>query len=279
MTAAPAEKKKRSPLERMVVWGFILLLALVVGLEYRGMTGYNQTLTAWEEKLEDARISGAGFTLSEAKSMAKMSPTYAAATTEGSRVETVAKWFTVLSFMPDRKYEIHIELDKASEDAHVITLTTAATAAARELEDQLLDKAPVTLDPSTIPKQPGATRQPAAGGQPGGGGGGGQRSQRPGNSGGTAALGEGLDMGIIGKLLDPEVQKSLNLSEDQMDSIGGLKDEVVAGLEGLGSAGLRGPEKQPVLDGFIEKWTTKAQSIVGDKGIEALKKLADPSEK
>ena len=84
-------------------------------------------------------------------------------------------------------------------------------------------------------------------------------------------------MGIIGKLLDPEVQKSLELSDDQMDSIGGLKEEVMAGLKDINSAGLRGPQKQPVLDGFIEKWTTKAQTIIGDKGIEELRKLTDSS--
>ena len=270
MTAAPAEKKKRSPLERMVVWGFIILLALVVGLEYRGMTGYNQTLSAWEEKLEDGRLNGTGFKLSEAKSMAKMSPTYTAATTKGAHVETVAKWFTVLSFLPNRKYEVHMELDKASEDAHVLTLATAAD---RELENQILDNAPVTVDPASIPKRPGAGRQGRGGGQPGGG----QRPQRPGNGGGAAALGGGLNMGIIGKLLDPEVQKSLELSDDQMDSIGGLKEEVMAGLKDINSAGLRGPQKQPVLDGFIEKWTTKAQTIIGDKGIEELRKLTDSS--
>ena len=51
----------------------------------------------------------------------------------------------------------------------------------------------------------------------------------------------------------------------------------MAGLKDINSAGLRGPQKQPVLDGFIEKWTTKAQTIIGDKGIEELRKLTDSS--
>ena len=269
MTAVPAEKKKRSALERTVVWGFIVLLALVVGLEYRGMTGYNQTLTLLEEKLEECRINGTGLTLAEAKSMAKMSPAYTTPTEKGAHIETVAKWFTVLSFLPNRKYAIHIEVDKVTEDAHVISLNTAG-----KLDEQLSDK-PITLDPASIPPAPATNEQRGAGAPPGGGGG--QRPQRPGDDDDQAALGGGLDMGLIGKLLDPEVQKSLEFSDDQMESIGGLKNEVIAGLGEIHASTLRGNEKQPLLDDFVQTWMTKAETIIGGEGIDELRKLADPS--
>lgn len=130
-TSAPT--RKRSPIERIVVWGLIVFLAVAVALEYRGMQGYKQTLNALEDKADAARLEpDKPFKLSEAKSLATMGAAFSEPAEKNGSIECSASWFTFLSFLPDRHYAIYLGLSDAGEDPDVTGITTAGHRAVEE---------------------------------------------------------------------------------------------------------------------------------------------------
>ena len=48
-----APVKQRSPVERAIVWGGILILILVVAIEYRAQQGYTNSLMALSEASDE----------------------------------------------------------------------------------------------------------------------------------------------------------------------------------------------------------------------------------
>ncbi len=50
----PVETPKRSKLERIAVWSFILLMAIIAGLEYLAMTSYKKTVDALHAAMDEA---------------------------------------------------------------------------------------------------------------------------------------------------------------------------------------------------------------------------------
>lgn len=75
---APA--KTRSPLERLVVWGGIILLGVVVFVEYSGQKNYNATVSWLEENeykgksLADVRTAAVGASESDVEITVKQTP-------------------------------------------------------------------------------------------------------------------------------------------------------------------------------------------------------------
>ena len=131
--AAPNGKKKRSPIELVVVWGLIALLGVAVALEYCGMTGYKQTLDAMEAQLDESRTDPDKlFLLSEAKKMGTMGAKFSAPVEREGTQESKVSWFTLLSFLPGREYAIYLGLDGKSEDPGILSITTAADRAEEE---------------------------------------------------------------------------------------------------------------------------------------------------
>ncbi|HBL45334.1 MAG TPA: hypothetical protein DDZ90_18295, partial [Planctomycetaceae bacterium] len=63
-------KKKRSPVERAIVWGLIAVALLVVLIEWNARAGYSKTLAALQERIElSDKQNGEAFLLDEAKTM------------------------------------------------------------------------------------------------------------------------------------------------------------------------------------------------------------------
>jgi hypothetical protein len=55
-TKTTAPVKKRSPAERVLVWGGILILLLVVAIEFRAQRGYSQTLESFSNASDDGDV-------------------------------------------------------------------------------------------------------------------------------------------------------------------------------------------------------------------------------
>ncbi|MFH1299774.1 MAG: hypothetical protein ABIK07_01840 [Planctomycetota bacterium] len=71
----PVEKKKRSPVERAVVWGLIAVALVVILIEWNARSGYSTTLTAMQDRIALADKDPAQeFSLAEAKTMVKGYP-------------------------------------------------------------------------------------------------------------------------------------------------------------------------------------------------------------
>src|SRR5262245_1643908 len=51
-SSAPAAKKPRSTAERMIVWGVIVALLALVGIEYTSKAGFDQVRADLEEKMQ-----------------------------------------------------------------------------------------------------------------------------------------------------------------------------------------------------------------------------------
>ena len=104
--------RKRSPVERVIVWGLILVLVAVVGLEARARLGYDRTLEALE-----ARNLGRLSTLEDAIHFA---PARQPKTIRHQSVLEL-KWFSLL-----HDYRIGLIIDSVeSDDPLVMTFHTA----------------------------------------------------------------------------------------------------------------------------------------------------------
>ena len=283
MADAPAAeaKKKRSPVERAVVWGLIVALAVAVGLEYRGQAGYAKTLAAIEDALDKNRQENAAstLTLEAARELAAMSPSYSEPVEESGDVYVTARWFTPLGFLPGRDYTIYLHLDRATDDAAVVGVSTAA-----DREGELSDRpAPAVIMPApgggeepasaagqaTRPQRPGGGAEvgvgpPAGAGRPGGGG----------AAGGRRAARRGPDLGIITQANDPVVQKELTFTDEQKAAIGALMETITPQVQDVMSAGMRAEEIPDVLAGFEPEWTKLLGEILDPERITRLRQIA-----
>lgn len=295
-------KKKRSPVERVIVWGLIILLIVAVGFEWRGQKGYSESLQKLEDSLDDARTTGNGVPLADAKGMVSMSPSISAPQ-DGDPPEVAVSWFTFFSFMPNRKYEIYLELDKKAEDAIVIGI---ATAAMKDLEAEMAGGegggGNVVL-PATDDTEGGSGPPPGAGGDgppPGAGGGGppgggppggnagAGRPQRPGGSGAPGGAGGGgqpggggrnaMDLGIVGKLEQESIRTDLGLNEDQAKQIDDLVQNAKQQVSDLRSAGMRAAEIPAVMQGFKTEWTGKLKEILSEEQMQKLESASTDSD-
>lgn len=111
-------KKPRSPIERVIVWGGICLLLVVVAIEARAKFGYDMSRTAIAERLEDNE--NAYLSLAEARGLFKFVPAVSEPVSTRGHDAYTYSWFSV--FKPG-KYQIVLTATPG-DDAEVTTFTT-----------------------------------------------------------------------------------------------------------------------------------------------------------
>ncbi|WP_145451877.1 tetratricopeptide repeat protein [Gimesia panareensis] len=99
-------KKKRSPIERALVWGLIAVALLVVLIEWNARSGYSKTLAALQERIElSDQQNGAPFPLDEARTMVSGFPLGKEELTDrGKRLQY--HWFSLF-----RTYDLQLTTD------------------------------------------------------------------------------------------------------------------------------------------------------------------------
>lgn len=124
----PSQRKPRSPVERVLVWGGIALLAVLAGLQGWAQLHYSQTLSAWQEaivKMENDPEAPA-FTKQDAEKMIRGNPEQSAPQQEGIRQSVIYTWSG-----PIRDYSITLSYTN-DENEEVLEF---ASAGAKEEED------------------------------------------------------------------------------------------------------------------------------------------------
>lgn len=121
----PSEKPPRSPVERVIVWGGIGLLLVIVLIEARAQRGYATSLSEVQAALVDNEL--AEITLDEARELFALAPS-----------ETVEKSdsvylrhhrFSWFSFFKSGQYEITLDVTP-DEEAQVLSFSTPDAAEA-----------------------------------------------------------------------------------------------------------------------------------------------------
>ncbi|QDU11900.1 tetratricopeptide repeat protein [Gimesia aquarii] len=107
-------KKKRSPLERVIVWGLISVALIVVLLEVNARYGYSNTLTEMQNRIAQ-EADGKEFLLKDAKAMVKGFP-YGDERLTQSGKQLQYRWFSLF-----RTYAIQISV---GIDGEVLSLET-----------------------------------------------------------------------------------------------------------------------------------------------------------
>ncbi|WP_339730576.1 tetratricopeptide repeat protein [uncultured Gimesia sp.] len=88
-------KKKRSPVERAIVWGLISVFLIVILLEWNARYGYSNTLAAMQDRIGQAeKNNGKEFSLVEAKQMVKGFP-YGDERLTSSGKQLQYRWFSL----------------------------------------------------------------------------------------------------------------------------------------------------------------------------------------
>lgn len=99
-------RKKRSPLERTIVWGFIFIALIVVLIEGNARFGYSQTLAQMQNQMDmSEKDQDDVFFLSEADELVKGFPIREERVTKSSR-KLQYRWFSLF-----KSYVIQISLD------------------------------------------------------------------------------------------------------------------------------------------------------------------------
>lgn len=157
-----APKKTRSPVERIIVWGLILLMLVVVGIEYRAKTNYDKALNVFSEMgkptFGELKAAVSGATVGEPQE------------NDFKVLEVPFKFF---SFFKD--YRMMAQLSDAAEGTAMDDRKVAEFYTPVALEDEQ-DKAQII--PVVVPEGGATLPSPPSGGA-GAGGGSGNRQRRP----------------------------------------------------------------------------------------------------
>ncbi|QDV20968.1 Tetratricopeptide repeat protein [Gimesia panareensis] len=115
-TAPQETKKKRSPVERAVVWGLIAVILLVVLNEWGSRSGYDSTLAALQKRIAlSDQGDGNDFSIAEAKALVKGFP-YGEERLTKSGKELQYRWLSLF-----RTYAIQLSL---ANDGEILSLKT-----------------------------------------------------------------------------------------------------------------------------------------------------------
>jgi hypothetical protein len=102
--AAPSPRKPRSPVERAIVWGGILILLALVGVEYTGYRAQQSALTEIRGRMESGDSQGKTVRAADVKVITGREPVHVEdvtaknLATNAKRVE-VYRWFTLSPVM------------------------------------------------------------------------------------------------------------------------------------------------------------------------------------
>ena len=238
----PAPARKRSPIERAIVWGLILVLLIVGGLEARARFGYKGTLDALEG--DDVKLGK----LSTLRDSIKFWPSEEKMDIHGRPV-LILEWFSLLNV-----YRIALLVDSTqTDDPSVLTFQTAGE------EDGILAK--IGTPPPVASEGPDSDGMPSMGGGPAGqeaASSGPPPGMTPGGPGGPGGSGGGRQFPTFeerdengdGKLTDAELSERMkeNLAEIDADQDGAVSKEEFDAMVarrpsrgGGGGAGAGGP--------------------------------------
>jgi len=103
-------KKKRSPVERAIVWGLIAVILVVIAIEWSSRSGYTRTLEAMQNRMSEVQKENGqedDFSLAQAREMVSGFPTHAELVLENKK-KLQYRWFSLfhtyaiqLSMSPD----------------------------------------------------------------------------------------------------------------------------------------------------------------------------------
>ena len=108
-------KKPRSPVERVIVWGLILILVAVIFIEWRAKTNYDASFEAVQQEMK-ASDEGPALTLQAAENLREGNPSRSPGE-ENLNLVTTYRWF---SFFKD--YEFSLVYTSDPEEANRVIL-------------------------------------------------------------------------------------------------------------------------------------------------------------
>ncbi|MCH8829280.1 MAG: hypothetical protein IID45_06855 [Planctomycetes bacterium] len=272
-TAAPLEpasakaRKTRSPIERIIVWVAILLLAGFAGVEGFASYGYTRTLAALDA--DDDVKKG-----SEKKTAKKLSDVingYPSQETEGKGERIITyRWFSFI-----RTYEIQIHVADDKDDPVILRhslpdigkLTLRASGQSGDEGEG--DESPNGVGPGGPGGPGGARRRPESedgGGQAGSGNrGGGGRGR------GRGGRGRRGPRGVLGQLAREDIQTTMKLTDEQKSKIQKLAES--SRLSRADFEGKSAEERTQMRADSRKKIITALKEILDDKQFVRAKQL------
>jgi hypothetical protein len=155
----PSDKPPRNPIERVIVWGLIGVLLVVMGIEARAQRGYAMSLDAFQTAFSDGEE--VAIALDDARKLMALGPAEVKAPDEHGPFHYYDYYrFSWFSLFKSGDYEITLQVTD-NEELNVISFSTPAA------------PQPDWMDVSTPESDEDASEDPAAmggGGFPGGGG-------------------------------------------------------------------------------------------------------------
>ena len=145
-------RKRRSPVERAIVWGVIVLLGSRAGYELWGGRGYRRTISAWNAAMDSAHESERPekFLLSKARALVTGTPSSSPIVQQGQWYVTTYRWGSLL-----RKYEATLKC-LPGDDPAVILIETSDSG-----EYSAPRRAPAAPHPGAAERQQaGASEEP-----------------------------------------------------------------------------------------------------------------------
>ena len=166
----PSDKPPRNPIERVIVWGLIGVLLVVMGIEARAQRGYAMSLDTLQTTFSDGEE--VEITLDDARKLMSFGPVEVKAPDEHGPYHFYDYYrFSWFSLFKSGDYEITLKVTD-NEELTVISFSTPAA------------PPPAWMDEPTLPSEEDETDDPATmggGGFPGGGGFGGDEVGRSGS--------------------------------------------------------------------------------------------------
>lgn len=209
--------KRRSPVERALVWAVICLLIVVAGLEGWSRYGYTRSVRSLQAALAENDKTGKEIPLAEVDRVLYGTPILAGVKRDERRQYVRYTWWSLV-----RDYEIELTAE-TDDDPAILSLETGNApppkklAASGDAEDGADDEAAVE------------------GGSPAGPGDGGSDAGAPGGRGGSGRSGGRRGRASLLGLLEREaVQQELKLADEQVSQIGDLAEEFGSAREAFG---------------------------------------------
>ncbi|GAB4138098.1 MAG: hypothetical protein Tsb009_06030 [Planctomycetaceae bacterium] len=169
-TASETHKAVRSPAEKWIVRGLIIVLVAFAAIEARARFGYEQTLAGIQETFEDDE-NKEDTKISDLDPVIKLFPSRETGSENGKHWVTL-KWFSFI-----RTFQIKLNVGNANDDDPVVLSFTTQDAEQNPVKKKELtpneadENPPGGAGPEGMSNAPGAGSGPGGGG-PGGGGGG-----------------------------------------------------------------------------------------------------------
>ena len=170
----PAEKPPRNPVERVIVWGLIAALLVVVGVEARAKRGYTMSLNAFQTAFADSEE--VEISLDEARQLMVLGPAEVKAPKEHGAFHYYDYYqFSWPSLFKSGDYEITLKVTD-NDELNVISFSTPAAPLPDWINDSIRSTGDTISEDGDASDGGGFSR---GGGFSGGGGQSGGRGFRP----------------------------------------------------------------------------------------------------